>query len=345
MGLVYAAVRSAARSSAYRDRVAAEKKSAVEAWARSQHQALQAKRAEVAVRKPGSMPSPAEVMSAIRDAWFARYSASSAAALDLFMLWAAHTWYREAASGGGLGRLSFRATPRLFLLSSEPGSGKTLVLELLNEICANTFGLDEEPTEYGLISSLADEHATVLLDEGDILFGRGGRHEGVRAVVNAGYAGSATKKTGRNGGTRKPVFGPIAIAALSRMATATDGRLDATFDRAIVVEMKKGVPCEDPDTRSAADGQVAAKALCWMAGVTRDKVLAAAVNSSLNLCGLSGRAAQIWRPLFAIADVVGGDWPERARRAALEFSSAGSGAGSDSETADLAASFATAFGV
>jgi hypothetical protein len=27
------------------------------------------------------------------------------------------------------------------------------------------------------------------------------------------------------------------------------------------------------------------------------------------------RSAQIWRPLLAVADVLGGDWPERARAA------------------------------
>ena len=32
--------------------------------------------------------------------------------------------------------------------------------------------------------------------------------------------------------------------------------------------------------------------------------------------GLDGRPADNWRPLLAIADAAGGDWPERARRIA-----------------------------
>ena len=36
--------------------------------------------------------------------------------------------------------------------------------------------------------------------------------------------------------------------------------------------------------------------------------------------GLDDRAADAWEPLFAIADLVGGDSSERARRAALELS-------------------------
>ena len=35
---------------------------------------------------------------------------------------------------------------------------------------------------------------------------------------------------------------------------------------------------------------------------------------------LSDRAADIWEPLFAIADLAGGDWPERSRAAALVLS-------------------------
>jgi hypothetical protein len=35
---------------------------------------------------------------------------------------------------------------------------------------------------------------------------------------------------------------------------------------------------------------------------------------------LNDRAADNWRPLLAIADLAGGEWPEQARRAALGVS-------------------------
>jgi hypothetical protein len=35
---------------------------------------------------------------------------------------------------------------------------------------------------------------------------------------------------------------------------------------------------------------------------------------------LNDRAADVWEPLLAIADIVGGDWPDRARTAAVELS-------------------------
>ncbi|NDU79608.1 DUF3631 domain-containing protein, partial [Actinomadura sp. DSM 109109] len=39
---------------------------------------------------------------------------------------------------------------------------------------------------------------------------------------------------------------------------------------------------------------------------------------------LGDRTADVWEPLFAIADLAGGDWPARARAAALKLSGRGS---------------------
>jgi hypothetical protein len=36
--------------------------------------------------------------------------------------------------------------------------------------------------------------------------------------------------------------------------------------------------------------------------------------------GLNDRAADVWEPLFVLADLAGGDWPQKARRAALALS-------------------------
>ena len=41
------------------------------------------------------------------------------------------------------------------------------------------------------------------------------------------------------------------------------------------------------------------------------------------LDGLDARGNEIWRVLFRIADLAGGDWPQRARTAALELSGGG----------------------
>ena len=42
--------------------------------------------------------------------------------------------------------------------------------------------------------------------------------------------------------------------------------------------------------------------------------------------GIFNRRADVWRPLLAIADVVGGSWPDRARQAAVALENSGDGA-------------------
>ena len=68
----------------------------------------------------------------------------SDAAADVIALWAAHAHCREAG-----GTLLFENSPRLMLLSSEPGSGKSRVLGLARMLCGGRYGLLTEPTAVG----------------------------------------------------------------------------------------------------------------------------------------------------------------------------------------------------
>lgn len=341
MGIVYSAVRTAARSSAYRDKVAAERKSAVVEWSRQQHAALDAKRAEVATRRPGAMPSLDQILTALRDAWFGRYLSVPDEVLDLCVLWAAHTHYREATQEGGQGHLAFRTSPRLAVLAPGNGYGKTTLAEMVGEVSANCFGTDQEPTEYGLIDALADEHATVILDEAGLLLGSGARKAAVHSVLLA-YTAKATKKTGRNGGTRKSMFGPICFAATGDMATTTGDAFNALFERCFVVHMEKATPPADPDTRSEADAEIGRRALKYFADQTMAKVLERAVAEDLPIpAEVATRSRQLSRVLIAIGEAAGGDWLERAQRVCVYFKGTSAVTGKAAE--DLAASFRTAF--
>jgi Protein of unknown function (DUF3631) len=44
------------------------------------------------------------------------------------------------------------------------------------------------------------------------------------------------------------------------------------------------------------------------------------LNSLALAAGLNDRAEDCWSPLFAIADIAGGNWPDLARKAALALS-------------------------
>jgi len=291
-----------------------------------------------------------QLLDLIRDAWlgfFGRYP--SPAALDAVTLWAAHTHMRDEN-----GALVFRATPRLYLLSSEPGSGKSHVLEMLMRIVPNCHGLDLEPTKAGLVHTLNKEKATVLLDEGDLLFAAGQRHSDVRAVINGGTYRHGTVLNGKGAkANREPVFGPLALAGLDVMEKGTGDTLNALMSRGVKIRMEKASGDDRPPklTRKAEDG--AEKAKLWLerwAAQVRDEVASADPEIPE---GIEGRAEDIWTPLLAVAEAAGrdakarketSDWPERARAACLELALGKPDGGEDveAEFAEFAEDF-TAF--
>ncbi len=258
----------------------------------------------------------------------------SAAAADAATLWAAHAHARDKD-----GTLVWQATPRLMLLSSEPGSGKSRVLELLGWLCPSTFGLDTEPTAAGLAWTLSAEHATGLIDEADVLFGAGKRRESIRAILNSGYRRNGTILRMRGGkGERQRVFGPVALAGLDVLQTSTGESLAPLFGRAIVIRMRIAAEAVPPLDREgcAAAARIRTALALWTAGV-RDE--AAQARPELP-AWLMNRPAEIWTPLLAIADAAGGGWPERAREACEELARYSDIAGERDDDDDIMAGLA-----
>jgi hypothetical protein len=291
-------------------------------------------------RTAGSIPG-GDLLDLLRDRWFGHYARfPSAAALDAVVLWAAHAHMRDAQ-----GVLVFSATPRLYLLSSEPGSGKSKVLELLGMVCPATYGLDLEPTAAGLAYTLSRERATVLIDEGDVLLGSGARRAGVRSIINGGYTRHGTVLNGRGSkATRVPVFGALAMAGLDTLEKGTGGLLAALLSRGIKIRMTRAPGGDQPAkmTREAEhQGAGAREWLASWAAQVRDQVAAAQPDMPE---GIAGRAEQIWEPLIAVADAAGGQWPERARAACSELALAMPAGSEDGTLEDEFATFAASFG-
>jgi Protein of unknown function (DUF3631) len=114
-------------------------------------------------------------------------------------------------------------------------------------------------------------------------------------------------------------FEPRAFATFSACAIALIGSLpDTLHDRAVVIDLKRRMPSETiepfrPDRAGYLD-VLARKAARW-AQDHADKVATADPNMP---SGIINRKADNWRPVLAIADAAGGDWPDRARKAAMQ---------------------------
>ncbi|WP_237568689.1 DUF3631 domain-containing protein [Mycolicibacterium lacusdiani] len=233
--------------------------------------------------------------------------------LTVVCLWAAHTWALSA----------FYVTPRLILDSPEPGSGKTRVLEVLGLLCRDAKLTVSTTTAalYRRIAAADDAPPTVLQDEADAVFGRVStpQAEELRALYNAGYKRGATVDRCQ-GDARSmkvvefPVFAPVALAGLA-------GKMPATItSRGITLHMRRRAPGERVAEFRERDAGL--KAVLLREGLQHwaEANLQALTDARPDMPkGVRDRPAEVWEALLSIADVVGGDWPRRAREACRYF--------------------------
>lgn len=139
----------------------------------------------------------------------------------------------------------FHTTPRLALLSPEPGSGKTRVLEVLDLLVPESmFSLSASPA--AVFRTLAQRQITLLFDEVDAVFSKKGKddnHEDLRALLNAGY---------KRGATIPRCVGPkhdvVSFRVYAAVALAGLGDLpDAIMTRAVIIRMRRRAPGERVD--------------------------------------------------------------------------------------------------
>jgi hypothetical protein len=224
------------------------------------------------------------------------------------VLWIMHTHLMDA----------WESTPRIAFLSPEPGSGKTRALEVSELLVPNPVEAVNVTPPYLFRKVGSDQgRPTVLYDEIDTVFGPKAKdNEEIRGLLNAGHrrgavAGRCVVK-GKIVETEEiPAYCAVALAGLG-------GLPDTLLSRAVVIRMRRRSPDEtvepyrrrvhEPEGRALRDGlsRWARLILKRVTGVWPDMP-----------DGIKDRDADVWEPLLAVADAAGGDWPQRARVAAV----------------------------
>jgi len=231
------------------------------------------------------------------------------AAASAVALWAAFTHVHEAAE----------TSPRLALLSAEKRSGKSRCLEVLELIvCRPIFTASMSAA--ALFRVVEAERPTVLMDEVDTIFAKGvdPRAEELRGLLNAGQR-RGTKAVRCCGPRmdqvrRYDVFAPVALAGIGDLP-------DTVADRSILIRMKRRAPGEVVKRFRRRDVAVNGGALRERLEAWAEADLEALADARPAVPdSLDDRAADGWETLIAIADAAGGDWPARARAAAVELS-------------------------
>jgi hypothetical protein len=160
-----------------------------------------------------------------------------------------------------------------------------------------------------LFSAVQQSQPTILLDETEKYVEHG---SDLHALLNEGHA---------KGGTVIRVLGEKLelreFSVFSAVAFARNGRLpDDLEQRSIVIEMQRRRP-DEPLATFRDDKCEPLQQIARMAARWAEDNASTLSDADPDMGELINRVADNFRPLFAIADLIGEDWPQRIREAAI----------------------------
>jgi hypothetical protein len=243
-------------------------------------------------------------------------------------LWALNTWVFE----------SFDIAPYLSITSPTRRCGKTVLMTLLYWLCRRGKKSDSM-SRPAIYRSVDTERPTLVLDEvGWVLDPKDER----QGILCGGFERNGFVEVCEGEGT---AITTRLFSTFCPKAFGLIGQLTATLtDRSIVIPMQRKAPSEKADRLRRRDteehGQLRRQCLRW----ATDNAEALKQAAPPVLPALNDRANDLWEPLLAIADHAGGEWPERARKAALGLSGEGA-AGEDNRGVELLRDARKAFDV
>jgi putative DNA primase/helicase len=215
---------------------------------------------------------------------------------------------------------AFDVAPKINIASVEKRCGKSRLVEVVSYVVARRL-LVSSGSPASLMRVIEGHHPTLLLDEIDVLLKKSPElREAIRGLLNAGFNRSGSdfiiNVPSPNGGYEPRLFSAYTPQILSGIGDLPD----TVRDRSVTIEMRRKKRDEKIRRLRRRDGgdlrAMCSKAARWAA----DNMAALRDAVPVMPEGLDDRAADAWEPLIAIADLAGGEWPDRARRAALKLS-------------------------
>jgi phage/plasmid primase-like uncharacterized protein len=218
-------------------------------------------------------------------------------------LWVSFSWVHEHATH----------SPKLLITSPEADSGKTTLCILIGFLTPRALSC-VEITEATLFRSIERWTPTLIVDEADTILIN---NEPLRAVVNASWTRGAVvpRCIGDDHIPHAfPIFCPQVIGIKGKRLPHT------TLTRCITIELKRKLCGDRVEYFNGLDDaeltMLRKQALRWSLD-HGDELKNAEPEMSEQFYN---RLGDNYRMLFAIADLAGGEWPEKARAAAERLS-------------------------
>lgn len=234
-----------------------------------------------------------------------RFIVCSKDAMVTIALWIVMTWFVDV----------IQVCPLAVITAPEKRCGKTVLLSLIGLLaCRPIFASNISPA--ALYRTIDAWHPTLLIDEVDTFMKH---NDELRGVINSGHTRSSAHVVRLVGDNHEPTqFSTWAAKALAGIGSLAD----TIMDRSIVLALRRKLPHEHVERLRHAEKETFDKLTRRLARFAIDnqevvKVARPSLPETLN-----DRAQDNWEPLLAIADAAGGDWPQKARWAALKPSEA-----------------------
>jgi putative DNA primase/helicase len=238
----------------------------------------------------------AEVLAQLR-----RYVVVSDEQAVAITLWVAFAWCHDVATH----------SPLLALKSAEADSGKTTTAGVLKFLCPRAHSAVEMsgPALFRFVDRV---HPTLIIDDADRLLQR---KPDVGHIINAGWTrGSPIPRVGPYGNpVWFDVFCPKAIAGANLLLPKT------TATRIISIQLLPKLPSEKVENFDHIDDEQFLTLRRKLARWSIDNMEALKAADPTMPPGFVNRLAMNWRLQLAVADLAGGDWPKRARAAAVKL--------------------------
>lgn len=224
---------------------------------------------------------------------------------DATVLWCAATH----------GQPAWEHAPRLTPISPVKRCGKSRLMDIAEAVCHEVLITVNASAAAVARSITPDDPPTLMVDEADTIFSTkraAENNEDVRGILNAGHQRNRPYirwDVMTRSREKCPTFAMAMLAAIGELP-------DTIMDRAIVIRMRRRAPGERVTpfrTRRDAPNLHALRSRLHAWIQPHIDTLAYAEPA----LPVEDRAADTWEPLFIIAELAGGDWPDRARRACL----------------------------
>lgn len=227
---------------------------------------------------------------------------------DTIALWIASTYYMP----------QWMYHPRIYISSPQAGTGKSTQGTIIESLALN----GEKPSNvtsayiWGRVNETQGK-VTILIDESDNIWAKGRDTTDLQGILNDGFQYGA--QVGRALATddgistkRYDSYCPIGIIGIKNSRIP-----DTLMSRSIKIDMKLPPEGVELDWFDVFDHEDFIKHI-------QDELAKVEVPHRLKLDGPSHLGMrsfrQVWLPMFALAEVAGGDWPQRAYNASVALS-------------------------